>query len=70
MSDSRAPSPSLARLERALRTCARIVAAPGGEVYVPIFERLEAEIAAHAQRQDARARARALLAAGETERRA
>lgn len=37
MTTIRAPSPSLARLERALRTCARIVAAPGGEVYVPIF---------------------------------
>lgn len=50
------------RIERALRTIARIVAAPGGEVYAPIFERLERELAQRARQQDAVARARALLA--------
>lgn len=34
------------RIERALRTVAEIVARPGGEIYLPIFERLERELAA------------------------
>lgn len=55
---------STARLERALRTCAAVVAGRGGEAYVALFERLEAELADRARRQDARARARALLAGG------
>lgn len=53
---------STKRLERALRIIAGIVAAEGGEVYVPIFERLERELADRKRAQDARARARALLA--------
>lgn len=50
------------RIERALRTVARVVAAPGGEVYAPIFERLEAELAARRRQQDAVSRARAMVA--------
>lgn len=49
------------RLERALRTCAQVVAQPGGETYVAIFERLEREVAERRSAQDARTRARALL---------
>lgn len=49
-------------LERALRTIAVIVAAPGGEVYVPIFERIEAELAQRQRATDARARARQIAA--------
>lgn len=55
---------STARLERALRTCAVVVAARGGEAYVALFERLEAELADRARRQDARDRAKALLVGG------
>lgn len=51
------------RIERALRDAASLVAAPGGDVYVPIFERLERELAERQNRQDAVARARALVAA-------
>lgn len=51
-----------ARIERALRTIARVVAAPGGETYVPIFERLESELAARQRTTDARERARAIAA--------
>lgn len=51
------------RLERALRTIAGIVARPGGETYVPLFERLESEVQKRQRAQDARARARALIAA-------
>lgn len=50
------------RLNRALRTLARIVAGPGGEVYIPLFERLEAEVAASARATDARDRARRMAA--------
>lgn len=68
MSAPAASSPvSTPRLERALRTCAGIVAGRGGEAYVALFERLEAELAERARQQDARARARALLA-GEQQR--
>jgi hypothetical protein len=41
---------------------AEIVASPGGEVYLPIFERLEAELAAIDTKTDALARARSLAA--------
>lgn len=34
------------RIERALRTVAQIVSRPGGEAYLPVFERLERELAA------------------------
>ncbi len=67
MTPSAAAPINTARLERALRTCAAVVAGRGGEVYVPLFERLEAELADRARRQDARARARALLGPGTCE---
>lgn len=51
---------STERLGRALRTVARIVAGPGGEKYILLFERLESEMAARERMSDARARARAL----------
>lgn len=50
------------RLERALRTLALIVAAPDGEIYVPLFERIEAELTQRARQQGARERARAIVA--------
>ena len=37
---------------------AKVVAGPGGEVYLPIFERLERELAALDAKSDALARAR------------
>lgn len=46
------------RVQRALHFVAEIVASPGGEVYLPIFERLEAELAAIDRKTDALARAR------------
>lgn len=54
---------STERIERALATAARVVTAPGGEAYVPIFERLEREVADRRRQQDAVARARAIAAA-------
>lgn len=51
------------RIERALRDIARIVAAPGGEVYVTLFERLERDLAERQRCADAVSRARALAAA-------
>ena len=48
-------------IARALRDAALIVAAPGGEAYVPLFERLERELAQRARQQDAVARAKAML---------
>jgi hypothetical protein len=59
---------STERLERALRTCARVVVQPGGEVYTPIFERLEAEIEARRRQQDVRSRARELVGLAHTSR--
>jgi hypothetical protein len=41
---------------------ARVVAEPNGEVYLPIFERLEGELAALDAKSDALSRARTLLA--------
>jgi len=49
------------RLTRALQIAARIVTAPGGEVYVAIFERLEQELAQRARASDAVSRARIVL---------
>jgi hypothetical protein len=49
---------STARIERALVIVARLVAASGGEAFVPVFERLEAE--GRRRANDARARAAAL----------
>lgn len=54
---------SRARIERALHFVAIVVAAPGGEAYLPIFERLERELAALDAKTDALARARSLIAA-------
>lgn len=51
------------QLERALRVVAEIVAAPGGVVYLPIFERLECELAAMDQADNAMDRARAMMRA-------
>jgi hypothetical protein len=51
---------SLDRLIAARNTVAEAVAGPGGDVYLPIFERLEAEIEARERRQSAVERARQL----------
>jgi hypothetical protein len=51
------------RIEQALRFMATIVAGPDGEVYLPIFERLERELAARDAKTDALQRARALAMA-------
>ncbi len=58
-----AQSITRARIENALRFIATIVAEPGGEVYLLIFERLEQELAAIDTKTDALARARAMIAA-------
>jgi hypothetical protein len=50
------------RIERALGFIAEIVAGPGGEAYLPIFERLERELAAIDAKADALGRARAIVA--------
>lgn len=52
-----------ARIERALQVVATIVAGPKGEAYLPIFERLERELAAIDAKTDALARARAVIVA-------
>jgi hypothetical protein len=51
------------RLERALHIVAGIVGRPGGEIYLPIFERLERELTALDKAESALARARALAQA-------
>lgn len=51
------------RIERALRFMAQVVAGPDGEVYLPIFERLERELAALDAKSSALERARAMVAA-------
>jgi len=51
------------RLVSALHITAGIVAQPGGEVYAPIFERLELELAEVDRHQSVVARARALAIA-------
>lgn len=48
------------RIERALCFVAAIVAEPGGEVYLPIFGRLERELAELDAKADALARARTI----------
>lgn len=53
-------SVSRERIERALRFVAAIVAEPGGEVYLPIFERLERELTEIDTKADALARARSI----------
>jgi hypothetical protein len=55
-------SVSRERIERALRFVAAIVAEPGGEVYLPIFERLERELAGMDAKADALGRARSIAA--------
>lgn len=52
-----------ARIEQALGFMAAIVAAPGGEIYLPIFERLERELVAVDAKTDALQRARSMVAA-------
>ena len=52
---------STARVERALRTAARLVAGPGGDVFVPVFERMERELESRRRKSDSVARAKALL---------
>lgn len=52
-----------ARIEQALRFMADIVTGPGGEVYLPIFERLERELAAIDAKSDALQRARTMVGA-------
>lgn len=52
-----------ARIERALRFMASIVAGPDGEVYLPIFERLERELAAIDAKSDSLQRARTMVGA-------
>ena len=49
------------RIEAALIVVARHVAAPGGEVYLPVYERLERELAALEARETAIDRARRLV---------
>lgn len=49
------------RVERALRICARLVAAKGGEALIPLFEQLERDLDTVTRQQDTRARALALL---------
>lgn len=52
-----------ARIEQALRFMANIVTGPDGEVYLPIFERLERELAAIDAKSDALQRARTMVEA-------
>lgn len=55
-------SDSRERIERALHFIAAIVVEPDGEVYLPIFERLERELAEIDAKADALARARSIAA--------
>ena len=50
------------RLEHALAIVAEIVTRPGGDVYLPIFERLEKELAALTKTTSALEGARAIAA--------
>ncbi|NEU95657.1 hypothetical protein FNJ47_07400 [Bradyrhizobium sp. UFLA 03-164] len=49
------------RLERALATCAYCITRHGADYMVPIFQRLERELAAAREAQDAVGRAKRLL---------
>jgi hypothetical protein len=49
------------QLKDTLRILARFVTGPGGSAYVPLFERIEAELANRDRARDAIERARALL---------
>ncbi len=51
-----------ARIEKALRFMAIIVSGTDGELYLPIFERLERELAAIDVKTDALQRARSMVA--------
>lgn len=62
MSPDAAELISRARVERALHFLATIVTETGGEVYLPLFERLERELAAIDAKADALARARTIAA--------
>ena len=48
------------RLEQALKLVAAIVASPGGEIYLPIFERLERELSDIDAKSGALIRARSI----------
>lgn len=48
------------RIERALRFMAGVVTVPGWQIYLPIFERLERELALARSRERALARAQRL----------
>lgn len=63
MSTVVAQSITRARIERALEIIAAIVTGPEGDAYLPIFERLERELAVLDAKTDALARARAMIAA-------
>lgn len=63
MSPDAAELISRARVERALHLLAMIVTETGGEVYLPIFERLERELAKIDSKADALARARKMITA-------
>lgn len=63
MSPAVAQSITRARVERALQIIAAIVTGPEGDAYLPIFERLERELAALDAKSDALARARSIVAA-------
>ena len=60
----------MADVERALSVVAEFVAAPGGDVYLPIFIRLERELAAMRANGSALERARAMSGANPTRARA
>ena len=61
---------AVSEIERALQVVAGIVARPGGDVYLPVFLRLERELAALRTTASAIERARALSKANPTHERA
>ena len=62
MSFAANPPITRVRIERALQFMAMIVAGPDGDLYLPLFERLERELAAIDAKADALARARTIAA--------
>ena len=61
---------AVSEIERALQVVAGIVARPGGDVYLPVFLRLERELVALRTNASAMERARALTEANPTRGRA
>ena len=61
---------AIGEIERALQVVAGIVARPGGDIYLPVFLRLERELAALRTNASAIERARALIEANPTRGRA